>query len=165
MQLVALAAMLIATKYEEIYPPLLKDYVFISDQMYAAEEILEMEKSILFQLDFDIQLTSAYRFLERFSKHQRLDSVTFFLAQYMLELGLLDSKMHQFSNSLQAVAAVYVAKKFLKFYNNGADSDQQFSLEDFDLKNYFTMEDVKNCARCFHQLASLIQQSKFQMIN
>ena len=30
-QLVALAAMLIATKYEEIYPPLLKDYVFISD--------------------------------------------------------------------------------------------------------------------------------------
>ena len=79
-QLVALAAMLIATKYEEIYPPLLKDYVFISDQMYAAEEILEMEKSILFQLDFDIQLTSAYRFLERFAKHQRLDSVTFFLA-------------------------------------------------------------------------------------
>jgi len=91
---VALAAMLIATKYEEIYPPLLKDYVFISDQMYSAEEILEMEKSILFQLDFDIQLTSAYRFLERFSKHQRLDSVTFFLAQYMLELGLLDSKMN-----------------------------------------------------------------------
>lgn len=30
-QLVALAAMLIATKYEEIYPPLLKDYVFICD--------------------------------------------------------------------------------------------------------------------------------------
>lgn len=80
MQLVALAAMLVATKYEEIYPPLLKDYVFISDQMYSAEEILEMEKSILFQLDFDIQLTSAYRFLERFAKHQRLDSVTFFLA-------------------------------------------------------------------------------------
>ena len=83
----------------------------------------------------------------------------------MLELGLLDSKMNQFSNSLQAIAAVYVARKFLKFYNNSADSDQQFNLEDFDLKNYFTIEDVKNCARCFHQLANLIQQSKFQMIN
>ena len=48
------AAEFIATKYEEIYPPLLKDYVFISDQIYSAEEILDMEKSILFQLDFDI---------------------------------------------------------------------------------------------------------------
>lgn len=86
--------MLIATKYEEIYPPLLKDYVYICDQNYSAEEILEMEKNILFALDFDIQLTSSYRFLERFSKHQKLDQVTFFLAQYLLELGLLDSKMN-----------------------------------------------------------------------
>ena len=46
--------MLIATKYEEIYPPLLKDYVFICDQIYSAEEILEMEKSILIEIDFDI---------------------------------------------------------------------------------------------------------------
>lgn len=142
--------MLIATKYEEIYPPLLKDYVFISDQIYSAEEILDMEKSILFQLDFDIQLTSSYRFLERFAKHQRLDQVTFFLAQYMLELGLLDSKMNQFSNSLQAVAAIYTAKKYLKCYNNSDANEAPFSLEDFDLKSQFSMEDVRNCARCFH---------------
>ena len=90
----ALAAMLIATKYEEIYPPLLKDFVYICDRLFSASEILEMEKSILFELDFDIQLTSSYRFLERFAKHLKLDKVTFFLSQYMLELGLLDSKMN-----------------------------------------------------------------------
>jgi len=55
-----------------------------------------MEKLILFELDFDIQLTSSYRFLERFAKMSKLDSVTFFLAQYMIELSLLDSKMSQF---------------------------------------------------------------------
>ena len=60
--------MLIATKYEEIYPPLLKDFVYVSDNQCMAEEILEKEKQILFELDFDIQLTSAYRFLERFAK-------------------------------------------------------------------------------------------------
>lgn len=76
-----------------------------------------MEKNILFALDFDIQLTSSYRFLERFSKHQKLDQVTFFLAQYLLELGLLDSKMNQFTNSLQALAAIYTAKKYLRYYN------------------------------------------------
>lgn len=42
-QLVGVAAMLIASKYEEIYPPLLKDYVFISDNNCTADEILEEE--------------------------------------------------------------------------------------------------------------------------
>ena len=72
--------MLIAAKYEEIYPPLLKDFVFISDGACTAESILDTEKKILFALDFDIQLTSAYRFLERYSKLLRLDRVIFFLA-------------------------------------------------------------------------------------
>lgn len=46
--------MLIATKYEEIYPPLLKDFVFITDNVFSADEILEMELDILVALDFDI---------------------------------------------------------------------------------------------------------------
>lgn len=86
--------MLIATKYEEIYPPLLKDYVYICSDMYSPKQILDMEQKILFELDFDIQLTSQFRFLERFAKHAKLDKVSFNLAQYMLELGLLDSKMN-----------------------------------------------------------------------
>jgi cyclin B len=98
--LVGIAALLIVTKYEEIYPPLLKDFIYISDNQYTADEILDMEKKILFALDFDLSLCTAYRFLERFSKLGRIDNVSFFLAQYMLELGLLDSKMSQFSQSL-----------------------------------------------------------------
>jgi hypothetical protein len=92
-QLVGIGALLVVTKYEEIYPPLLKDFVFISDNTYTSEEILEMEKTILFTLDFDLSLTTAFRFLERFGKLAKLDKISFFLSQYMLELGLLDSKM------------------------------------------------------------------------
>lgn len=92
-QLVGVAALLIVAKYEEIYPPLLKDFVYITENAYTAEEILDMEKKILFTLDFDLSLCTSYRFLERFSKLAKIDNVTFYLAQYMLELGLLDSKM------------------------------------------------------------------------
>ena len=81
------------TKYEEIYPPLLKDFIYISENAYTANEILDMEKKILFSLDFDISLCTPYRFLERFAKLTKIDDVTFFLSQYILELGLLDSKM------------------------------------------------------------------------
>lgn len=113
MQLVGIAALLVITKYEEIYPPLLKDFIYISENAYTANEILDMEKKILFALDFDISLCTAYRFLERFAKLTKIDDVTFFLSQYILELGLLDSKMSQFNQSLQAVAAIYTAKKYL----------------------------------------------------
>lgn len=35
-QLVGVAAMLIATKYEEIYPPTVKDFIFITKNAYSS---------------------------------------------------------------------------------------------------------------------------------
>ena len=91
------------------------DYVHISENVFSDDQILEMELKILVELDFDMQLTTAYRFLERFSKLAKIDNITFFLSQFMLELGLLDSKMSQFPQSLQAMAALYSAKKYMQF--------------------------------------------------
>jgi hypothetical protein len=54
LQLVGVTAMLIACKYEEIYPPIVKDFVYITDNAYTKEEILEMEGEMLQTLDFDI---------------------------------------------------------------------------------------------------------------
>ena len=96
LQLVGVSALLIATKYEEIYPPTVKDLVYITDNAYSKTEILSMESDILVAMDFDIQLTSQYRFLERYAKIAKSDAVTFSFAQYFLELGLLDSKMSKF---------------------------------------------------------------------
>jgi cyclin B len=39
--------MFIASKYEEIYAPELKDFVYVCDKAYAKEEILDMESKIL----------------------------------------------------------------------------------------------------------------------
>lgn len=156
-QLVGITAMLIATKYEEIYPPLLKDFVFITDNSYTAEDVLQMEIRILAALDFNLQLTSPYRFLERFAKCAGVDKVTFALSQYMLELGLLDSKMNQFSASLQAISAIYTARKYLRYYNHSKSSDEIATiLPEYQLTNSYSPSMVKSCARCFNQLAILI---------
>jgi G2/mitotic-specific cyclin-B, other len=74
------AALLISTKYEEIYPPTVKDFITITKNAYKRSEILEMERHILFTLEFSVQETSSYRFLERYSKVARADSVVFFLS-------------------------------------------------------------------------------------
>ena len=68
LQLLAVAALLIASKYEEIYVPEISDFVFITDKAYTKEEILEMESSILRTLEFNITVPSSYRFLQRFCK-------------------------------------------------------------------------------------------------
>lgn len=41
LQLVGVTAMLIASKYEEIYSPIVKDFVYITDNAYTREEILK----------------------------------------------------------------------------------------------------------------------------
>lgn len=40
LQLVGVTALLIASKYEEIYPPEVKDFVFITDNTYTKEDVL-----------------------------------------------------------------------------------------------------------------------------
>ena len=36
-QLVGVAALLIATKYEEIYPPTVKDFIYLTDNTYSRQ--------------------------------------------------------------------------------------------------------------------------------
>ena len=93
LQLVGVTAMLIASKYEEIYPPDIKDFVFVTDQAYQKDDILKMEYSMLQSLDFNITTASPYLFLNRYCKILRSEDTTFFLAQYLMELSMLDMKM------------------------------------------------------------------------
>lgn len=45
--------MMIASKIEEIYSPLMKDYIYICDYAFSKEQILEMEGKILMEIGFE----------------------------------------------------------------------------------------------------------------
>ena len=47
LQLVGTAAMFIAAKFEEIYPPELGEFVYITDDTYSKKQVLRMEHLIL----------------------------------------------------------------------------------------------------------------------
>ena len=51
---VGITAMLIASKYEDVWAPEVRDFVYISDHAYTAEQILEMEKIMLNTLRFQL---------------------------------------------------------------------------------------------------------------
>jgi len=113
-QTLAIAALFIAGKYEEIYPPELKDYVTITNFQVGKDEILKMERQILKILEFDLSCPSIYRFIERYSKLLKADEKQFYLSQYLSELQFLDSRMLRFAPSLIALSCLYLSAKILK---------------------------------------------------
>ena len=54
-----------AAKYEEIYPPELKELVFIADKAYTEKEILAMENDIALALDYQLTVPTIHTFLCR----------------------------------------------------------------------------------------------------
>ena len=68
LHILGVASLLISTKYEEIYPPELKDLLSVSENKFTRGEVLAKERDILVTLQFDITTPSAYRFLERFNR-------------------------------------------------------------------------------------------------
>jgi hypothetical protein len=60
--------MLIASKYEEVWAPEVRDFVYISDRAYTRDQILNMEKIMLNVLRFNLTVPTPYNFLNRFFK-------------------------------------------------------------------------------------------------
>ena len=81
LQLVGVAAMLVAAKYEEIYAPEVKDFVYITDRAYTERQILKMEVDILRVLKFDLGRPLPLHFLRRASKAGGVEATTHTLAK------------------------------------------------------------------------------------
>ena len=58
LQLVGVTALLIASKYEEIWPIELRDCVYLTDSAYTREEVLDMEGKILKRLNWQITVST-----------------------------------------------------------------------------------------------------------
>lgn len=96
LHILGVTSLLISTKYEEIYPPELKDLLSVSENKFSRNEVLAMEREMLMTLQFECTAPSAYRFLERYHKLSNIaknDKRIFFLAQYLQEISLLDASL------------------------------------------------------------------------
>lgn len=68
LHILGLTSILVATKYEEIYPPSLQELLGVSENKFTRRDVINMEHDMLTNLQFSIQAPSAYRFLERYNK-------------------------------------------------------------------------------------------------
>lgn len=110
LQLVGTAAMLLAAKFEEIYPPEVAEFVYITDDTYTKKQVLRMEHLVLKVLSFDLAAPTINQFLTQYFLHQPVSKQVKNLAMYLAELSLVDcDPFLKYLPSLMAAAAFTLA--------------------------------------------------------
>ncbi|KAI4901256.1 hypothetical protein NFI96_015256 [Prochilodus magdalenae] len=110
LQLVGTAAILVAAKYEEIYPPEVDEFVYITDDTYSKKQLLRMEHLILKVLSFDMTAPTSHQFLMQYVLVEGVCAKTANLALYLSELSLMEvDPFLQFLPSMIAAAAYCLA--------------------------------------------------------
>lgn len=79
-QLLGVAAMFIAGKIEEIYPPFAAEWAEMTDKSYTAEQINRMERLLLTTLKFDVQPPTIISFIEHLCHELNMDRKILYLA-------------------------------------------------------------------------------------
>lgn len=113
LQLLGVVAMFIAAKFEEIDPPRVNDFVYITDSTYTREDILNMECSVLTLLSFRIVVPTPAHFYDRLQNANRCDAVQNALTHYILELSLVEIFMIRHRPSLLVSAALMLSNELL----------------------------------------------------
>uniref|UniRef100_A0A2I2Z9U6 Cyclin N-terminal domain-containing protein n=1 Tax=Gorilla gorilla gorilla TaxID=9595 RepID=A0A2I2Z9U6_GORGO len=100
LQLVWITALLLASKYEEMFSPNIEGFVYITDNAYT-------------KLKFELGGPLPLHFLRQASKAGKADVEQHTLAKYLMELTLIDYDMMHYHPSKAATAASCLSQKVL----------------------------------------------------
>ncbi|CAA7041630.1 unnamed protein product [Microthlaspi erraticum] len=150
LQLVGVSAMLIASKYEEITPPNVEDFCYITDNTYTKQEIVKMEADMLLALQFELGNPTNITFLRRFTKvgqedFNMADLKMEFLCNYLSELSMLDYNSVKFLPSVVAASTVFLAR----FIIRPKQHPWSIMLEEY---TKYKAGDLKECVGMIHDL-------------
>ncbi|KAF4371109.1 hypothetical protein F8388_020836 [Cannabis sativa] len=159
LQLLGVSSLLIASKYEEINPPNVEDFCYITDNTYTKDEVVKMEADILKTLKFEMGNPTILAFLRRLTiiaqercklvtnktKTQALNLQLEFLGCYLAELSLLDYSCLKFLPSMVAASVVFLANFILLPDSNPWCAELQ------KCSGYKSV-DLKECVLTIHDL-------------
>lgn len=137
LQLVGTASMYLASKFEEIYPPDVNEFVYITDDTYTRKQVLRMEHLILKVLSFDVAAPTACAFAERLLRLTKADDETYAMTMYLAELTLVNGETYSgYLPSIIATASTCLANHVLGHHpswNPGLHQASQYSFSDIEL--------------------------------
>ncbi|KAI4321057.1 hypothetical protein MLD38_034478 [Melastoma candidum] len=150
LQLLGVSAMLIASKYEEISPPHVEEFCYITDNTYTRLEVVKMEADILKSLKFEMGNPTVKTFLRRFNRiaqegYKTMNLQLEFLGYYLAELSLLDYSCIKFLPSLVAASVTFLAR----FISRPKAHPWSVKLQEYST---YSPKDLKECVTILHDL-------------
>ncbi|XP_059445636.1 cyclin-A3-4-like [Corylus avellana] len=149
-QLLGVSCMLIASKYEEISPPHIEDFCYVTDNTYTMEEVVDMERDVLEFLNFEMGTPTTKTFLRIFTRvaeenGKSLNLQLELLGCYLAELSLLDYRCVSFLPSVLAASAVFLSRFTI---------DPEMHPWSLALQCYsgYRPSDLKECVLAIHDL-------------
>lgn len=149
LQLLGITSLLIAAKYEEIHPPHVADFVNVTDKAYSKDEIVKMEVLILEALNFQICTPTPMSFLDRYAQVNGCTESHKHLAQYLLELSVVDFNMVKYTPSHLAAAAVLLSNKLQRMQPSWSSSLVK--------QTRFTDQMLRECAK---EMCALLENAE-----
>ena len=122
LQLAGVTSLMIASKFEEIHPPRLREWVYAVDGSFGSQEILKAEKFVLNMLQFETSVTEPYHVLRRLSRADGYQIGPRTLAKYLLEITLLDEEFLRWPTSQIASACMFLALKMISSRGEWTDA-------------------------------------------
>lgn len=120
LQLYAFIGFLLASKFEERWPPMFDDMIQLSDDQYTRDDFTRAEENMLKTLNFDINIPISYRYLRRFAKCISMDMRSMTVSRFYLELTLQEYEFVGEGQSNMAAACLWIAMSTL-----GYDSEKK----------------------------------------
>lgn len=152
LQLVGITSLFVACKYEEIYPPEVRDCVCITDRAYQRKDVLNMEQDIVHKLRFQFTVPTAYAFLLRFLNIVQASPIVHHAANYYMERTLQEHELLKYAPSCVCAASVLLA------YNNPDFHNGEKSPKHYEEKNELLLEYTGFEIPILLEIASIIAQ-------
>lgn len=168
-QLLGVTSLFIAFKYEEIYMKNINDFVELTARAFDKSEILEMEKTIVDLVEFNLDLPLSNDFFDLLSTVYKFDKKEYLFGCFLLEAYLLDINCCKYKQSQIALATCLIilrlrqmkrinpieGNNFIKYYCN------EYKIN-FDIwKDYNT---IVNCANNIYNFYEYNDQIKYREV-
>ena len=178
LQLVGITAMLISSKMEEIFPPQVKDFVYISDRAYTQEEIIEMEQTILNSMKFRVAFPTMFSFAQQIVTATMCNEKTSQIASFLMDLTLQVSPSFRIENCHDcSVVQDYSALRFTPSIVASASVNLAIRIDrgltDYDEKVWsgpqqqwvgYTEESLKECMEYLNSMIASPGDTELQAV-
>ncbi|KAF9360885.1 hypothetical protein BGX26_007302, partial [Mortierella sp. AD094] len=113
LQLAAIVALLLASKYEEIQAPAIEALVHICNYVYTRTRVREAEIGMLRALNYDMGAPGPMSFLRRISRADNYDVDIRTLAKYLIDVTLCDHRFIGHPSSMIAAVGYRASMRLL----------------------------------------------------